>query len=133
MKKWLKITLGVLLVMSVTSLLAFVGSQPDKVNCYDVNIKIKAPQDGLFVTEAEIMERFSSFCTSETKVDLKKIENHLNEIPCVRKSQVFKNINGSIQIEVELKRVIGRIINKTGESYYIDSEGTMMPIIDGKP
>lgn len=137
MKKWLKITLGTLLVISITTLLAFVSSQPKKINCYNVQVKIKGDPEAMFVSEEEILERFQTFCTEESSdeqsLNLKEIENNINQIPSVYRSDIYKNVNGSITIEVELKTVIGRIINKSGHSFYIDSKGAMMPIVEDKP
>lgn len=137
MKKWLKITLGILLVISVTSLLAFVSRQPKQINCYNVKIKITGDPEAMFVTEDEILAKFQTFCTEETgdesNLNLKEIENEINQIPSVYRSDIYKNVNGSISIEVELKTVIGRIINKSGNSFYIDSKGAMMPIVEDKP
>ncbi len=137
MKKWLKITLGVLLVAGVTSLLAFVSSRPKKINCYNVQVKIKGDNEAMFVTEDEILENFKTFCSEESSdegsLKLKEIEDHINQNPSVDHSDVYKNVNGSITIEVELKTVIGRIINKRGNSFYLDSKGTMMPIVEDKP
>jgi cell division protein FtsQ len=137
MKKWLKITLGLLLVTSVISLLAFVSSQPKQINCYDVSIKIVGDPEAMFVSEEEILHKFQTFCTEETgdesTLNLKEIEENINSIPSVLRSDIYKNVNGTISIEVELKKVIGRIYNKSGDSYYLDSEGGMMPIVEDKP
>jgi cell division protein FtsQ len=137
MKKWLKITLSLLLITGVISLLGFVRSRPKPINCYNVQVKIKGDPEALFVTEDEIMERYQTFCTEEiTNEDglhLKEIEKNINLIPSVYKSDVYKNVNGSVMIEVVLKTVIGRIINKAGHSFYIDSHGAMMPIVEDKP
>lgn len=137
MKKWLKITLGLVLVIGVTTLLAFVSSRPKKISCYNVQVKIKGDPEAMFVTEDQILEQFQTFCndesTTEGSLNLKEIEANINQIPSVYKSDIYKNVNGSINIEVELKKVIGRIINKNGNSFYIDSNGKMMPIVEDKP
>jgi len=137
MKKWLKITLGLALVISITSLLAFVSSRPKQISCYDVQVKIKGHPEAMFVTEDEIIERFQTFCTDELGdeelLELKTIEANILSIPSVSKAEVYKNVNGSISIEVELKTVIGRIINKSGNSFYIDNKGGMMPVVDSRP
>ena len=136
MKKWMKITLGLVLVIGVTSLLAFVSSRPKKISCYNVQVKIKGDPEAMFVSEEEIMEKYQTFCVEESNeqdLDIKEIEKSINAIPAVYKSDIYKNVNGSVQIEVELKTVIGRVINKSGNSYYIDSHGTMMPVVEGRP
>ena len=137
MKKWLKITLGLILVIGVASLLAFVSNQPKKINCYNVQVKIIGDPGAMFVTEDQILEKFQTFCgeefRNEESLNLKEIEDQINQIPSIYKSDVYKNINGTISIVVELKTVIGRIINKIGNSFYIDSKGAMMPIVEDKP
>jgi cell division protein FtsQ len=136
MKKWLKITLGLLLVIATGTLLAFVSSQPKEISCYDVQVKIKGDPEAMFVSEQEILDRFETICSdrpSKETIDLKEIEKSILQISSVKKANVFKSVNGAINIEVELKTVIGRVINKSGNSFYIDADGAMMPIVDAKP
>lgn len=136
MKKWLKITLGLLLVIATGTLLAFVSSQPSEISCYNVQVTIKGDPEAMFVSEQEILDKFEVICTDRTDketIDLKEIEKSILQIPSVRTANVFKSVNGEIKIEVELKKVIGRVINKSGNSFYIDSDGAMMPIVDNKP
>ncbi len=136
MKKWLKITLGLLLVIATGSLLAFVSAQPNEISCYNVQVKIKGDPEALFVSEQEILDRFETFCTDrndQENLNLKEIEKNILQIPSVKNANIFKNVNGAISIEVELKTVIGRVINKSGNSFYIDTEGAMMPIVDDRP
>ena len=47
-------------------------------------------------------------------------------MPEVRKVQVYKNLNKSWNIDLELIKPIARIFNKSGESYYLDSDGKKM-------
>lgn len=136
MKKWLKITLGLLLVIATGSLLAFVSVQPNEISCYNVQVKIKGDPEAMFVSEQEILDRFETFCTDRNNketLDLKEIEKNILQIPSVKNTNIYKNVQGAISIEVELKTVIGRVINKAGNSFYIDSEGAMMPVVDEKP
>jgi len=136
MKKWLKITLSLLLVIATGSLLAFVSVQPNEVSCYNVQVKIKGDPEAMFVSEQEILDRFETFCTArnnEEVLDLKEIEKNILLIPSVKNTNVYKNVKGAISIEVELKTVIGRVINKAGNSFYIDSDGGMMPVVDERP
>lgn len=136
MKKWLKITLGLLLVIATGTLLAFVSSQPSEISCYNVQVKIKGDPEAMFVSEQEILDRFETICSdrpSKETIDLKEIEKSILQVPSVKSTNVFKSVNGEIKIEVELKTVIGRVINKSGNSFYIDSDGAMMPIVDTKP
>lgn len=102
-----------------------------------VSIQINGDPDALFVTENEVLSSFEEFCSEAEangeKLDLKKIEDHINGIPSVHSSDIYKSVNGSVNIEVNLKTVLGRIVPSSGEPYYLDSKGIMMPIVDRKP
>ncbi len=126
-----------MLVAGIATLLAFVSSRPKKINCFNVQVKISGDPEAMFVTEDEILAKFQTFCNeedgNEENLDLKEVEANINQIPSVYRSDIYKTVNGTISIEVQLKNVIGRIINKSGNSYYLDAKGTMMPIVEDKP
>jgi cell division protein FtsQ len=57
-----------------------------------------------------------------------QLEKKLNNIPTIKNAEVYKTINGELHISVEQRTPIVRIFNLSGESYYIDEEGTLMPL-----
>lgn len=46
----------------------------------------------------------------------------------VKAASVHVNLDGSWRIFVELRKPIARVFNKRGESFYLDEEGTKMPL-----
>ena len=59
-------------------------------------------------------------------IDLNELESALNSNPMIKKAEVFMSVNGELSAEIEQKRPIARV--NTNASYYIDDEGSFMPL-----
>lgn len=59
-------------------------------------------------------------------IDLNELETALNSNPMIKKAEVFMSIDGELSAEIEQKRPIARV--HTNASYYIDDEGSHMPL-----
>lgn len=137
MKKWIKISLILLLLIATIALLVYVNNVKKTVNCNDVKVIIKDYTDGDFISEEEITTDYINYCSNQIDIDnefsIKKIEAKLEKNPSIANVEAYVNINGMATIEVELRKAIGRIIPLNGESYYIDQTGKMMPIVENRP
>jgi cell division protein FtsQ len=63
------------------------------------------------------------------KLDLNKLEKSICKSPMIEKSEVFVTIDGVLKAVVKQKTPIARIFDKNG-SFYIDYQGTVMPLSD---
>ncbi len=59
-------------------------------------------------------------------IDLNELETALNSNAMIKKAEVFISVNGELSAEIEQKRHIARV--STNVSYYIDDEGSYMPL-----
>lgn len=59
-------------------------------------------------------------------LDLNQLEAALNSNPMIKSAQVFMHVNGALKVEVEQKKPIARV--HAVKSYYIDSQGSYMPL-----
>lgn len=59
-------------------------------------------------------------------IDLNELETALNSNAMIKKAEVFISVNGELSAEIEQKRPIARV--STNVSYYIDDEGSYMPL-----
>ncbi|MCK0123676.1 cell division protein FtsQ/DivIB [Gelidibacter sp. F2691] len=59
-------------------------------------------------------------------IDLNDLESALNANVMIKQAQVFINVDGTLTAEIEQKKPIARV--STNASYYIDDEGTYMPL-----
>ena len=134
MKKWLKIALIVITSLIVLAIMSLTYDEQNSNLLNPAQIYIHVDQDeSAFLTETELRERLErqnlvfpgqTFAT----LDIFKIEENIRQMNEVKNVKVFANIGQNWTIDVELRRPIARIFNKTGESFYLDSEGhTMQP------
>ncbi|MEM1120178.1 MAG: hypothetical protein AAGJ18_06995 [Bacteroidota bacterium] len=61
------------------------------------------------------------------EVDVARIEKVLKESPFVLDAEVYLGANNAVQIEVEQRIPVIRIIDKMGVSYYLDKDGNKLP------
>ena len=59
-------------------------------------------------------------------LDLNQLESALNSNPMIKSAEVYMNINGALLAEIEQKKPIARV--STNASYYIDDQGSYMPL-----
>ncbi|MFD1062124.1 cell division protein FtsQ/DivIB [Winogradskyella litorisediminis] len=61
-------------------------------------------------------------------IDLNELESALSSNPMVKNAEVYMSVNGMLTAEIEQKRPIARV--HTNASYYVDDEGSFMPLSD---
>lgn len=132
-KKILRITYWVLLIAGVGTVFAFVQKQQNETLCSKVNISIErnSMQENFFVEEDDIRqliaERFGQVeNTPLNNIDVNYLERLLYTNPWVSRADVYLTINGVVDIEIEQRQPILRIINQKEESFYMDSNGKLM-------
>jgi cell division protein FtsQ len=132
-KKILQITFWVLLVAGLTTVFAFVQKKEQDLLCNKVNISIvRDPlHENYFVQEDAIRtliaQRFGQIeNTSLKNIDVNYLERLMYSNPWVARADVYMSIDGVVDIEIEQRQPILRIINDRNESYYMDSEGKLM-------
>jgi cell division protein FtsQ len=59
-------------------------------------------------------------------LDLNQLEEALNSNPMIKSAEVYVSVNGGLNAEVEQKTPLARV--STNASYYIDDEGSFMPL-----
>ena len=99
--------------------------------------KVSAPtiqflgDDNLFVTHETvskllIQNQASVINKPKDIIDLNALESALNSNPMIKQAEVFMSVDGLITAEIEQKKPIARV--STNASYYIDEQGSFMPL-----
>ena len=99
--------------------------------------EISAPQveftseHNLFITNETVSKLLIQNCGGVKNVpketlDLNELENALKSNPMIKTAEVYVAVNGTLNAEIEQKTPIARI--STNASYYIDDEGSFMPL-----
>jgi cell division protein FtsQ len=98
-----------------------------------LNIEIENEEENFFVDAEEVEQFFAS--RSErllgvpfNEISIPALERTLNSHPAIQNAEVASTLNGEIKVRVTQRTPVMRVINKNGESYYIDSEGKVMPL-----
>jgi len=88
-------------------------------------------KDNLFVNQETVNKLLIQKKGNLKKVpkeilDLNELEIALNSNPMIKTAEVYLTVNGEIKVDVEQKKPIARV--NTNASYYIDDEGSFMPL-----
>lgn len=61
-------------------------------------------------------------------IPVEQIERALMELPYVSAAEIYVDMDGVLQISVQQREVLIRIVNKNGQEYYIDTKGAKVPV-----
>jgi cell division protein FtsQ len=130
-KRILYILLWVVLVSGLLVTLGFVSKQQAVLRCSEMNIAINRTEDLYFIDEDDIRHMIwdkgdSVIHEPLASINISKIERLLETNPWVANAEVYMSIDGKLQIDIQQREPIVRIINAKGDSFYIDTEGKLM-------
>ncbi len=131
--KILAITGWVLLASALVTAVGFAEKSQSEVECKGIQVSIDDHSGVQFVTEADIMDLFSSKSASVqgkpmSSIDMRNIEKKVMANPFVKDAEVFASIDGKIKIEVRQRIPVLRVINYSNEHFYVDKDGEFMPL-----
>lgn len=61
-------------------------------------------------------------------VPVEEMERALVDLPYVSAAEIYVDMDGVLQIAVQQREVVLRIINSAGQEYYIDTKGAKIPV-----
>lgn len=138
MKRILKISVMVLLVMGTLFLLSF-ADQKHQVNRYQsFSISILNASEHDLISEKEIRdivtERFGKIeGTMITLINLNELETMIRNNPYVATCEVYQTISGELNMIVTVRSPLVRVMNDSGQQYYIDQMGYIVPVTFAHP
>lgn len=96
------------------------------------SITIKTPDGNVFVTKDDIIGSLHDKGYVEgvrlSEIDLNDLEQDLAGIPEIESAQVFRTIDGQLNIELIQRQPIVRVLHANGMSHYLDDKGKYMPL-----
>ena len=119
-----------LILILVVGLYSFSKVRNDNRHTKDVKVLFLG-DNNLFITEqnvSKLLIQNQKTLTDKPKeiIDLNELEGALNANPMIKEAQVFMSLDGVITAEIEQKKPIARV--STNASYYIDDQGSYMPL-----
>lgn len=112
---------------------AFLVGKQREMLCNKVNIKIADSTERRFLTSGDInnlilKSNFKVLGEPIRKINTDTIEKIVLANTLVKSCRVFTTIDGTLNIEVRQRNPVVRIIDRYGQSYYLDSEGSNLGI-----
>lgn len=102
------------------------------LTCYDIDLTIKDSVNAGFITKNEVVSILNKHNVNPVgkKIDevrLGMLEDLLGKHPLIDGVECYKTPSGKIVVEVTQRVPVLRVINRTGESYFVDNKATIMP------
>ncbi len=115
----------------MVTLMSFVEAKKHTVKC--TNIKILIPGADNFIEREEIdailkQNEGQLIGRSLEGINLNAIEDKIKANPYIALSTVYADMDGVIHIEISQRQPLLRIINLSGQDFYIDRDGLKMPV-----
>lgn len=114
-------------------ILGFAGAEQNNVLCTGIAVHIDNTDENYFVDENDIKEIIYSKGDSLvgspiSQVNLHNLEQLILKNPSIKEVQVYASVQGEVKADVIQRRPVVRIYNALGESFYLDENGTVMPL-----
>lgn len=132
MSKILNISIWILALLLIVAVLGFVNVANKQLSFDKPVINIDYDTDNRFIDENDILLHVLSKEDTGSlvlnKFNVAALETKLANNHSVKDAQVFKSVDGKLIINIKQRRPIVRIFPKNGIGYYIDENGSLMPL-----
>jgi len=136
-----KIVLFIFWVLVFTGVIVVVGragAARDKMVCerYAIRVEVAHGADTMLYPadiEKVILKHDSIIGKPYNEIDMYALEAILKKQPYISDVAIFGNLPGTLQVSVTQRTPIVRIINRLGESFYLDETAHAMPVRPGNP
>ena len=127
---------GVVLVLgALIWLMVVVRSTQMQTLCKKVRISILYNDADIFITEKQITTLAEANGKLEQqpidKIDIAALKKCIEKHPYASHVDIKTSIDGILNISILQRKPLVRVFNQDGDSFYIDREGVLLPIING--
>lgn len=132
-----KVLLGIIAVGGVLVLIAFSTDSFTSNRCKKIEVNIKNADEQFFINKKDIRALATKYGSDQLigkryeKIDLREIEQRVLRNRQIKSCQVFRGVEGTLNIDVEQHIPIARILMTNGrEDVYVDADGSFFPLSD---
>ncbi len=129
------ITMWVLLVSGLIVSLAFINKEVDDIHCSKISLTLSPKNELLFIDRETVLKTIRSDGNEKLILEKKiadlnipNLEKKLLNNKMIFKAEVFTDLNGVININIQQREPILRILKTDGTGFYIDKNGLKMPL-----
>jgi len=111
--------------------LSFVVEKRREIVCTSVKINVVDSTRSRFVTATDILQMVDNRSQKITgilfdSIHVAKIAQRLDDFAPIRRANIYKTIDGTVHIDVMQREPVLRVINRFGDSFYLDERGEML-------
>ena len=135
MRKALKILSWIGIAAWFVVILGFVSGEANQVLCNRIEVVLSDTVHMRFVTESDIRALFRSdglelqgYPVSE--INIREMESRLKENAYIKDAEVSTDITGRMEVRIEQRVPLVRIMSRGSRGFYLDTEGKKMPLSD---
>lgn len=134
-KKALIILTWILIAAWFVVMMGFVSGEADKVLCNRIEVSLSDTVHYRFITRSDvraILEATDMHLQGYplAEINTRSLEKDLEQNPYIRNAEISKDISGKLEVWVEQRVPLVRIMPGGKNGYYLDKEGKMLPLSD---
>jgi len=120
-----------LFIIGTLALLSFSQRKKDNKACENWAINVDALSGNHFVNKERVEGILKNIGLKKgedkfANIDAKKVEKKILALSSVQDVEVFKKINGTLELNITQRQPIARVFSRNGYSVYIDDKGKTM-------
>ncbi len=132
MKKLFLILFDLVIAAIVILALGFSSNREGEVICSEVRINMIDTLHSGFLKKADIEEVLLSEANEILgyplgKINTRKLESHLMDMPYIKSSEIYSLMNGVMYVDIVQRKPVIRIITRSDNTYFLDSDGYIFP------
>lgn len=125
------VCLGILALAGIIVLMNLVAIKDDNQICTSLRVSVEGKET--FIDQDDISRminnQFGAVVNKKLKeIKLQQIEEAIEKLPYVSRAELFVDMDGILQVHVQQREVILRVISKDGRDYYVDRQGHKVPV-----
>lgn len=131
----LKILTWILIAAWFVVIMGFVTGESQKVLCNRIEVIMSDTVNNRFVTLTDIRVmleetdmQLQGYPLAE--INIRSLEHSLEKNPYVRNAEVSKDISGRLEVKIEQREPLVRLIPEGKQGFYLDKEGMKLPLSD---
>ena len=131
----LKILIWILIAAWFVIIMGFVSGEANKVLCNRIEVIMSDTVHNRFVTRTDIRAMLENTDMQLqgyplAEINTRSLERTLEQNPYVRNAEVSKDISGRLEVRVEQRVPLVRLMPEGKRGFYLDKEGMKLPLSD---
>lgn len=121
----------VLSLGGVIALMSFIEVKKNEVKCRDIKVIIPGIESFIDRQEVDlIIQSVTGNLVGKPlhEIDIHRIEDALKANPYIQTAKVYAEMDGVINVAINQREPVLRIINIAGQDFYVDKEGFKLPL-----